>query len=237
MSVNKFATIKNAETGETIVECIAPPNAMTSGDVLSRGLYALSELVIRGLKPNERAGGFGGDFGYACEFENEVFEFHPDYQHCSCPYSEDDWAQDHVKDCRLVMGLPNFRHKTSGLEVRWYKWIGRDVGLNRTDLTGERWVSILRECYESIPLEAREKAEAESKADVVREADPEYQRQRAEAMNAMFRAMDDIHKTCEREGHNDPEGHCHRCGLVTDFERGTASIRASLNEPADGGTR
>lgn len=221
----KLGTIKNAETGEVLVEMIGPANAASNGDALSVGLYALSELVIRAFKPESRFGGMGGEFGYACEFENDVFEIQPDYQHCSCPYSEDDSDsflgpnQIHVPDCFFVIDKPNFRHKASGLEVRWYKWIGRDMEISNPDLTGEEWHKILMECYYSIPQDVREKAEAESKADAKREADPEYQRQRQEGFNALMRALDEIRDQCEREGHDDPGGHCRRCGLVTDVQK------------------
>lgn len=50
----KLGEIKDAETGKVMVEMIAPANAQSNGDLLSRGLYALSELVIRGL--NQRNG-------------------------------------------------------------------------------------------------------------------------------------------------------------------------------------
>lgn len=161
----------------------------------------------------------GGEFGYACEFENDVFELHPDYQHCGCPESESGWSQDHVSDCALAVNLPNFRHKASGLEVRWYKWIGRDMEISKLDLTGEEWHKVLLECYESIPEDIREKAETESKADEEREADPEYQRLQQEHFDAMMRAIQSAHDQCEREGHDDTGGHCHRCGLVTNLDR------------------
>ena len=84
--------------------------------------------------------------------------------------------------------------------------------VNQPDLTVEKWSDILRECYESIPQEARDKAEAEAKADAEREADPEFQRERAEFQAAMFAAMREIDSICEREGHNNEGGHCKRCG-------------------------
>lgn len=189
----KLGTIKNAETGEVLVEMIGPANAASNGDALSTGLYALSELVIRGLKPESRFGGMGGEFGYACEFENDVFEFHPDYQHCSCRESESGWSQDHVSDCALAANLPNFRHKASGLEVRWYKWIGRDMEISNEKLTGAEWSKILLECFESLPEDVREKAIAESEADAKREADPEYQRQQQKRFNVLFEALGAIH--------------------------------------------
>lgn len=169
----KLGEIKNAETGETIVEMIGPATAASNGDALSLGLYALSEMIIRGLQPDkDDGGGMGGRFGYGAKFENEVFMMQPDYQ--------DEWTK------------PNFLHKPSGLTVDWYKWIGRDMEISNPSLTGEEWHQVLMECYESIPQDARAKAEAESKADAEREADPEYQRHRQECFDALWQAMQRI---------------------------------------------
>jgi len=49
--------------------------------------------------------------------------------HCTCGVQERATAyfatEGHYPTCALE--LPNFRHHASGLEVRWYKWIGRDT--------------------------------------------------------------------------------------------------------------
>lgn len=209
----KLGEIKNAKTGETIVEMIGPATAASNGDALSLGLYALSEIILRGVLPDQDdGGGMGGRFGYGAKFENEVFTMQPDYQ--------DEWTK------------PNFLHKPSGLTVNWYKWIGRDMEISNPDLTVGQWLDIWNECSESLPIEARAKAEAESKADAEREADPEFQRQREAAYAAMFQVMQENHDACKREGHDDATGHCKRCGLITDFERGTAAIRGEINKPS-----
>lgn len=51
----------------------------------------------------------------------------------------------HSSLCALE--LPNFRHKASGFEVRWYKWIGRDQ-----EMRGEApaLAKMFRECLRSI---------------------------------------------------------------------------------------
>lgn len=46
----------------------------------------------------------------------------------------------------LVKREPNFRHKASGTEVEWYKYIGRGM---EVDVRGD-WDLILRECMESL---------------------------------------------------------------------------------------
>jgi hypothetical protein len=68
--------------------------------------------------------------------------------HCTCSYNKDfkEWriVNDHDPRCPSV--LPNFRHKDSGFEVRWYKWIGRD-----NFIIGEcDWGSVLKDCMASI---------------------------------------------------------------------------------------
>jgi len=47
--------------------------------------------------------------------------------HCTCGLKERAQKEipEHFKICSLE--LPNFRHKESGIEVRWYKYIGRDM--------------------------------------------------------------------------------------------------------------
>ena len=72
--------------------------------------------------------------------------------HCTCDYGVD-WKvflgehNGHKSSCSLE--LPNFLHKRIGFEVRWYKWIGRDMKmLNQpTDLT-----PVFKECRESMEV-------------------------------------------------------------------------------------
>lgn len=52
--------------------------------------------------------------------------------HCTCAYDKD-WAEwlkthQHKSDCKIIM--PNFKHYETGLEVRWYKYIGRGMETN-----------------------------------------------------------------------------------------------------------
>jgi hypothetical protein len=45
-------------------------------------------------------------------------------------------------------GAPNFWHKASGLQARWYKWIGRGM---ETNVAADHDVAaIMRECMESL---------------------------------------------------------------------------------------
>lgn len=69
--------------------------------------------------------------------------------HCTCGHDEKftAWVTDngHTPKCSLV--LPNFHYKAAGLEVRWYKWIGRSMETNGVvvDLS-----AMLKECLSDI---------------------------------------------------------------------------------------
>ena len=68
--------------------------------------------------------------------------------HCDCGHDAayQKWLSEnaHEHDCPIV--LPNFRHKPSGFEVVWYKWIGRD-----NETTGSvNLGAMARECFASL---------------------------------------------------------------------------------------
>lgn len=70
--------------------------------------------------------------------------------HCTCEYQARAAAyfneNGHRPTCALE--LPNFLHKRTGLEVRWYKWIGRGmecVGLDGVDVN-----EVIAECLASL---------------------------------------------------------------------------------------
>lgn len=87
--------------GETVVECFRPSNALSAdADAISRGLYTLSEIVTRAFKPEAMRGFFGGEFGYAIDYDNSVFWLRPDYQdiiECDCGRDAraEEWHADH----------------------------------------------------------------------------------------------------------------------------------------------
>lgn len=84
------------------------------------GLYSISEAL-----GNERP-------GYACDFENDVFEMHPYW-----------WGDEDAPEAER----PNFRHKASGLEISWYKYIGRGMsGPERPS----NWPQIVADCISSV---------------------------------------------------------------------------------------
>lgn len=71
--------------------------------------------------------------------------------HCTCDHRER-WAEfvsqnNHDPECPIV--LPNFRHLPSGMEVRWYKYIGRGMSVNRV-IHRDVWKNIFEECQISL---------------------------------------------------------------------------------------
>ncbi len=71
--------------------------------------------------------------------------------HCTCGATKlyEAWAAEHQHDARCSVARPNFAHQASGLEVRWYKYIGRSMDLNR-EVTEREWTSILAGCIASV---------------------------------------------------------------------------------------
>lgn len=82
--------------------------------------------------------------GYGIEYENDVFEMHP---YCWC-------EKDTCLQCTGVQ--KNFRHKSSGFELAWYKYAMRDAYTDRV-IRPPTFIDLIRECVDSIPkLSARE---------------------------------------------------------------------------------
>lgn len=69
--------------------------------------------------------------------------------HCTCTYDAE-WsawrsANDHAPDCKEV--IPNFR--CGDIEIRWYKYIGRGMSVNRP-VTQEELMAAFKRCRESL---------------------------------------------------------------------------------------
>lgn len=77
--------------------------------------------------------GGGYDFSCGIDYKNDVFETTYFWGHCD----DEDW--DDV----------GFRHFASGLEVTWYKRVGRSTTSNKSLKTLE-WFEIVTECLKSI---------------------------------------------------------------------------------------
>jgi len=71
--------------------------------------------------------------------------------HCTCGRDKQyaAWQEKHPHPAHCPMVRPNFRHKASGAEVRWYQWIGRSTEVERVD-SRSQWRRIIAECEASL---------------------------------------------------------------------------------------
>jgi|SRR5579863_3737323 len=80
--------------------------------------------------------------------------------YCTCYHAAalKEWfdAHDHARMCPVVW--PNFWHKPSGLEVWWYKWIGRDMKVTMPD--GLDLQKVFAECLASLPKKGDDAAKS-----------------------------------------------------------------------------
>lgn len=71
--------------------------------------------------------------------------------HCTCgryeEYSKYLNTISHSDECQ--MDKPNFKHYASGIEVNWYKYIGRDMDYDES-IPVEEWVDVFKQCLTSI---------------------------------------------------------------------------------------
>lgn len=99
----------------------------------------------------------------ACSYQvdfNKLIEYDTRYPFpaCSCGALEAFVPSDrHAADCqRTIADKPNFLHKPTGLSVRWYKYIGRDMEIEHTgDVTLRE---MLESCLESIGVDSLDAA-------------------------------------------------------------------------------
>lgn len=82
--------------------------------------------------------------------------------HCTCGRDNayQRWMDEnpHPRTCPEMR--PNFRHKPSGLEIRWYKWIGRSMEYLPAEPTPVKWRALFAECVVSLAPAARDDEEA-----------------------------------------------------------------------------
>lgn len=123
-------------TIETNITFVLAPSATSDID---QDLVNLTEYLTNKVFKGEHQGGglLGGKFGYGVDFENDTFMMH---QYCCCEQSDCKWCE---------CDAPNFKHKSSGFEVRWYKWIGRSSENNK-NLNDKEWKAIYKDCIKSI---------------------------------------------------------------------------------------
>ena len=100
---------------------------------------------------NYRLGGGYYDFETGIDYTNDVFETQAFWVHfedpCRCGVSPwDDEPHPLTSECGYT---PGFRHFESGLEVDWYKRVGRSTKSNKSMKTLD-WYRIVVECLESV---------------------------------------------------------------------------------------
>lgn len=118
-------------------EIILPEGAlgrMSEDDLLEAGLRAIAEEAAK-LTPEDWNMSWPGKYGI--NYENDVFMMH---RYCWCEKEDCPWC---------YHGAPNFVHHASGLEVNWYKYIGRSMEISEA-LGALEIATIIKECLESL---------------------------------------------------------------------------------------
>lgn len=71
--------------------------------------------------------------------------------HCTCGQNERRiaWLNEHAHDERCPIVRPNFKHFASGIEVRWYKYIGRSMEVS-DEVDAATWGRIMADCLASL---------------------------------------------------------------------------------------
>lgn len=72
--------------------------------------------------------------------------------HCTCGQEARwlDWSATHGHAKTCCIAVPNFHHKPSGLEVRWYKYMGRGMEYEPAEPPRKEWNRIMDECMASV---------------------------------------------------------------------------------------
>lgn len=140
-----------------------------SDDEVSNALRDLTKRIAK-KNPELKAGGLlGGEYGYGCAYEDEIFIMHPFCWcektscpwciYCDCHENEGcDWCRGLNKhadkgalspDDPPHAAAPNFWHKKSGLRIWWYKYIGRDMVIYTPNENSKKIniPKIIKECY------------------------------------------------------------------------------------------
>lgn len=70
--------------------------------------------------------------------------------HCTCSYEKEwkTWSATNSHKATCSLELPNFLHKRTGMEVRWYKYIGR--GMEAKNAEGVDLQAVFSECVASL---------------------------------------------------------------------------------------
>lgn len=112
---------------------------------------------------------------------------------CDCGRDEASklYFSQHDHDFRCPHRLPNFWHKRSGLEVRWYKSIGRDMVVKPEGISIAAANDALRESFESIPEDVRQRAADQHEEENM----PEAVEESAMATSALLDCLIKMHES------------------------------------------
>ena len=112
------------------IRIVTPPTASTSIEI---DLVKITEYLIKKKKVDHISGLLGGEFGYGCNYKNEVFEIRPYYWgKCDCGwnefYDEDAFKEKHKKDC--YQSLVNKELVKNGWKKDKRGWIDHPQEMN-----------------------------------------------------------------------------------------------------------
>ena len=119
---------------------------MKDGD-FANGIYWILHAIDYKL-------GGGYDVSAGIDYKNDVFETFGFWGHCECTCDVQEWGNvtqgeelAHASSCDFRDY--GFKHFESGLEVEWYKRVGRSTESNKSMKTLD-WFNIVVECLESV---------------------------------------------------------------------------------------
>lgn len=123
------------------ITIVMPPTASSDKDL---DLIKLTEYIWEKFHPNKPyASGLGGEYAYGVDYGNDVFLMH---RFCWCEEEDCPWCG---------FDAPNFLHIPSGLQIHWYKWIGRGMEYNQK-ISDDQWREIFHHCVQSVEEDNRE---------------------------------------------------------------------------------
>jgi len=107
-----------------------------SDDHISTSLRELTKHICLKTEEADWGGVLGGQYGYGCDYENNVFMMH---RFCWCESDDCPWCKFDEE------AAPNFLFKETNATVHWYKYIGRSM-----EVEGNLPLDWLVKCVESI---------------------------------------------------------------------------------------
>lgn len=130
------------ELGQMFFGC--PASKFACPEFIEAGLNHLASEIERvegNIRQQEYSAPTGNNGG---EYHTEAFQMRAYYWgYCDCGAAED--SEQHAESCALQ--LPNF--KCGDFEVRWYKWCGRGMSMNR-EIDANEFFVLIDKCVESV---------------------------------------------------------------------------------------